>query len=160
LLRLAAGGFRDMTRIAGGDPGIWIDICRDNRDAIIEVMDGLLDSLGIMRGIVADGRAEELRERLAEAQAARISLPVGAPAPDLLAEVRIPVPDRPGELAAITALATDLGVNVYDIEVAHAAELPGGLLILVVAEESAAGFVEALEAGGRHGSVHPLGDLT
>ena len=31
LLRLAAGGFRDMTRIASGHPAIWLDICADNR---------------------------------------------------------------------------------------------------------------------------------
>jgi len=36
LLRLAAGGFRDMTRIAAGQPGLWIDICAENRPAIVE----------------------------------------------------------------------------------------------------------------------------
>lgn len=160
LLRLAAGGFRDMTRIAAGDPGIWIDICRDNREAIVEVLDGLLDSLGSMREVVADGRAEELAARLAAAQSARRSLPTGAPAAELLAEVRVQVADRPGELASVTSLATELGVNVYDIEVAHAAGVSGGVLILVVAEETAEGFVDALDVSGRHASVHALGDAT
>ena len=41
LLRLAAGGFRDMTRIAAGHPGIWPDICSDNRAAIVGVLDDL-----------------------------------------------------------------------------------------------------------------------
>ena len=41
LLRLAAGGFRDMTRIASGHPGIWPDICAENRAAIVDVLDGL-----------------------------------------------------------------------------------------------------------------------
>src|SRR5579884_3888954 len=41
LLRLAAGGFRDMTRIAAGHPGIWPDICAENREAIIEGLDRL-----------------------------------------------------------------------------------------------------------------------
>ncbi len=35
LLRLAAGGFRDMTRIAAGHPGIWPDVVAENRDAIL-----------------------------------------------------------------------------------------------------------------------------
>lgn len=158
LLRLAAGGFRDMTRIAAGDPGIWLDICRDNREAILEVFDSLLESLDSMRSVVAEGDTEGLRSRLAAAQSARRSLPVGAPAPELLSEIRIPVPDRPGELAAVTALATEMDVNVYDIEVAHAAEVSGGVLMLVVADDAADRFVEALRAGGRHASRHALGD--
>ena len=70
------------------------------------------------------------------------------------------MPDQPGELAAVTTLATEMGVNVYDIEVAHAADRDGGLLILVVAEDTAEAFVEGLAEGNRHGSVHPLGDST
>ena len=42
LLRLAAGGFRDMTRIASGQPGIWLDICDENRDAIVAALDALI----------------------------------------------------------------------------------------------------------------------
>ena len=53
LLRLAAGGFRDMTRIAAGHPGIWPDICSDNRAAIVDVLDELTAALGRMREIVA-----------------------------------------------------------------------------------------------------------
>ena len=36
LLRLAAGGFRDMTRVAAGHPGIWPDICAENAPAIVD----------------------------------------------------------------------------------------------------------------------------
>src|ERR671916_2774309 len=49
LLRLAAGGFRDMTRIAAGSPTIWPDICVENRDAIVEVLARLEGALGDMR---------------------------------------------------------------------------------------------------------------
>ena len=55
LLRLAAGGFRDMTRIASGHPGIWPDICRENRAAIVGVLDDLSAALHEMRDLVADG---------------------------------------------------------------------------------------------------------
>ncbi len=54
LLQLAAGGFRDMTRIAAGQPSIWSDICDDNADAIVATFDLLIDALGAMRQRVAD----------------------------------------------------------------------------------------------------------
>jgi prephenate dehydrogenase len=63
LRRLAAGGFRDMTRIAAGHPGIWPDICAENRAAIVEVLDRLLDELRSVRDVVDAGD----RERLAAA---------------------------------------------------------------------------------------------
>lgn len=156
VLRLAAGGFRDMTRIAAGDPGIWLDICEDNRDAIVDVLDDLLRSLGVFRDLVADGDRDTVLERLGAAQAARRNLPAGIAAADELAEVRVQIPDRPGELAAITTLATELDVNVADIEVAHSAGESRGLLILVVALDRAAEFADALTARGRPASVHPL----
>ena len=156
LLQLAAGGFRDMTRIAAGDPGIWLDICADNRDAILDVLDGLLASLTDMRDVVADGRRDELLARLRSAQAARRSLPDGVPPADELAEVRVRIPDQPGELAAATTLASELSVNVYDIEVAHSAGDGRGNLILVVDARRAEDLSNALTARGRTASVHPL----
>jgi prephenate dehydrogenase len=55
LLRLAAGGFRDMTRIAAGHPAIWPDICAENRDATLDGLDALLGSLQQVRDTVAMG---------------------------------------------------------------------------------------------------------
>ncbi len=157
VLRLAAGGFRDMTRIAAGDPGMWLDICVDNRDAILGVLDDLLDSLTSMRRIVADGDSAALEQRLLLAQQARRSLPTGAPAAEQLAEIRVSVVDQPGELAAVTALATELSVNVYDVEVAHSAGDQRGRLILVVDADRAASLADALRSQSRVVSVHELG---
>src|ERR671927_13771 len=55
LLRLAAGGFRDMTRIAAGHPGIWPDICVENADAIVKALDELVAALSTMRHLVVLG---------------------------------------------------------------------------------------------------------
>ena len=53
LLRLAAGGFRDMTRVAAGHPGIWPDICAENAGAIVDALDTLVGDLSAMRDRVA-----------------------------------------------------------------------------------------------------------
>ncbi len=156
LLRLAAGGFRDMTRIAAGDAAIWLDICDDNRSAILDVLDDLIGRLGAMRDVVDRGDADELRERLLAAQVARRNLPTGAPPAEELSEVRVAIPDQPGELAAVTTLATELGVNVYDIEVVHAAGERRGLLSLVVSTEQAHALVDALRGRGRVASTQEL----
>jgi prephenate dehydrogenase len=156
LLRLAAGGFRDMTRVAAGDPDIWIDICSENRDAILDVLDGLLEGIADVRRVVADRRTDELRDLLHEAHVARRSLPTGAPPAEELVEVRVPIPDRSGELVAVTALAGARGINVYDVEIAHHAGVPTGLLILVVAADRAEELSTALRESGRTASVHEL----
>lgn len=137
LLRLAAGGFRDMTRIAAGQPGIWPDICADNAAAIVEAFDILLSDLTAMRDRVAQGDRAGLLEVLDHAAVARRSLPSRAVRPERLTEIRVPVPDRPGVLAEITTLAGDLGVNIADLEIAHSAEGERGVLVLVVDADGA-----------------------
>jgi len=109
-----------------------------------------------MRTVVAEGRRDELHERLLGAQAARRNLPDGVPPAEELAEVRVRIPDQPGELAAATTLASELSVNVYDIEVAHAAGAGMGNLILVVDARRADDLAVALAGRGRAASVHPL----
>ena len=133
LLRLAAGGFRDMTRIAAGHPSIWLDICEGNRDAIVRALDRLVADLGGIRDIVAAGDRARLQTWLELARVARLNLPVGAPPAEDLTELRVPIPDRPGFIAEVSTLASQLGVNIYDVEISHSMEGGGGVLVLVVA---------------------------
>jgi prephenate dehydrogenase len=157
LLRLAAGGFRDMTRIAAGHPGIWPDICAENAGAITSILDRLVTSLTQMRDIVANSDRDELLNRLERARAARTNLPSRAPRPEDVVEVRVPVPDRPGVLAEVTTLAGELDVNVYDLEIAHSAEGDRGVLLVVIDARHADLVRGALLARGYRPSVQPLG---
>ena len=156
LLRLAAGGFRDMTRVAAGHPAIWPEICVENRAAITDVLDELLDELVEMRLIVSGGDRKELLARLEAARDSRRSLSVGAPEPSRLTEVRIAIRDQKGELARITTLAADLDVNIYDLEIAHSAEGPRGVVLAVVQSDSAEQFARALAEAGYRPSLNPL----
>lgn len=156
LLRLAAGGFRDMTRIAGGTPAIWPDICVENRSAIVEVIDRLTAELTRLRAIVDEGRQGDLLATLERAQAARRNLPGRAVQPDSLAEVRVPVPDREGVVAEVSTLAAELGVNLADVEIAHSSEGDRGLLILLVDRTLADTFATGLVSRGYHPTVNPL----
>jgi prephenate dehydrogenase len=157
LLRLAAGGFRDMTRIAAGHPGIWPDVCADNRDAIVSVIDQLVGALAEVRAIVADKDRDGLLNLLNRARDARINLPVGSPPPSHTVEIRVPVPDRPAVLAEITTLLGELGVNIYDLEISHSVEGDRGVLILVVATTAVPVVREVLTGRGYRLSVHRMG---
>lgn len=157
LLRLAAGGFRDMTRIAAGHPAIWIDICSENRDAILVALDGLLARLREIRGLVADDERARLLDRLQSAREARANLPGRATQPARLAEVRIPIPDRPGAAAEVFTLAAELGVNITTFEVVHSAEGNRGVAVVLVDAEASELFRGGLLARGFRPAVERLG---
>jgi len=132
LLRLAAGGFRDMTRIASGQPTIWLDICAQNRPAILSALDGLIHGLQGMRAVVDTDDRHELHRKLTQARDARANLPARGTHPGELAEMRIPIPDRPGAAAEVFTLAAELGVNIASFEVVHSVEGNRGVAVLLV----------------------------
>jgi prephenate dehydrogenase len=156
LLKLAAGGFRDMTRIASGHPAIWPDICAENRAAIVDTLDALVAGLARVRALVAEGDRSGLLDTLARARAARTNLPSRVASPDAVAEVRVPIPDRPGSAAEVFLLAAELGVNVVDFEVFHSAEGDRGVMILLVDAGQAQLFRGGLMARGYRPSVRAL----
>ncbi len=157
LLQLAAGGFRDMTRIAAGQPSIWPDICDDNAEAIVATLDLLIDALGAMRRTVAEHDHRSLLEVLGRASEARRALSERAPSPEGLVEVRIPVPDRTGVLAEITVLVTELGINIVDLEIAHSVEGDRGVLVIVVDTLSAPTLLATLSGRGYRATSTPVG---
>ncbi|MEO7557091.1 MAG: prephenate dehydrogenase/arogenate dehydrogenase family protein [Acidimicrobiales bacterium] len=156
LLRLAAGGFRDMTRVAAGHPGIWPDICVENREAILDAIDRLIGGLQRMRTVVAEGDRDRLLRVLEQARLARENLPGRGERSEEMSEVRIPVPDRPGVIAEVATLAAELDVNLFDVEVAHSTEGDRGVLIVVIAGADVARMHAGLVARGYRPAARPL----
>lgn len=156
LLRLAAGGFRDMTRIASGHPAIWPDICAENQRAILDALDELIAGLGRARDLVAAQDRHGLTAMLERARKARANLPSRALHPEELAEVRVPIPDRPGAAAELFTLAAELGVNIDSFEVVHSAEGTGGVVVFLIDAKRAELFRGGLLARRFKPSVRPL----
>ena len=148
LFRLAAGGFRDMTRISAGRPSIWPDICVANKTAIVKGLDGLIGQLGDIRDRVDREDRDGMLELLNRARAARVNLPTGFGPADLMSEVAVPMPDRPGEIATIATLASELDVNIYDLEITHSGEGRRGVMMMVVASEQRERLMGGLMARG------------
>ncbi|MFA5889447.1 MAG: prephenate dehydrogenase/arogenate dehydrogenase family protein [Actinomycetota bacterium] len=131
LLALAAGGFRDVTRVAASNPDIWLDICRDNKDAIVIALGEAANRLLALRDLVQDEDLEGLGDVLAAAREARKSLPGKATEGEAY-EIRVPVPDRPGVLAEVTTSVGNLGVNIEGLDITHAEEGGQGFLRLSI----------------------------
>ena len=148
VMRLAAGGFRDMTRVASGHPAIWLDICRENQEAIVEAIDAMIIGLTDMRKIVFETDSAALQARLTDARAVRANLPGRVRELNDVAEVRIPIPDRAGAAAEVFTLAAELGVNTANFEVRHSVEGDRGVLVMVVDAASVELFRGGLLARG------------
>jgi prephenate dehydrogenase len=73
-LELAARGFRDTTRIAGGDPDMWTEIFLANRDALTAGIEAFRQALGDLQRVIDSGRADALRAELARIKAIREQL--------------------------------------------------------------------------------------
>ena len=73
--------------------------------------------------------------------------------------MRIPVQDRPGAVTEILVLATELGINVFDLEIAHSVEGDRGVLVVLIDAASAPTFAEALVGRGHRSSTSPVGTV-
>lgn len=135
LLRLAAGGFKDTTRIAAGSPDLWTGICLDNADAIADGVDELVAVLSDFADKVRARDGEALRAWLAHAADVRRALPAQwVPATERLTEVIIPMVDRPGVISEVTAAVGRAGCNIEAIEIDHISE-DTALLVLALTDE-------------------------
>jgi prephenate dehydrogenase len=145
LLLLAAGGFRDATRVAASNPDLWLDICAENRDAIVAVLDEYHERISALRSILANGDEQSLRRTLTDARAARRSLPGKETVTGALVELSLTIPDRPGYIAQVTTTISGLGVNIEDIGIDHAPEGGRGTMRLaIIGPENARRAREAL----------------
>ena len=89
LLQLAAGGFRDMTRVAAGDPAIWPDILFENREAVAQSLESLERRLKSLRDALLGNGRDVILDSLVAAASARRQLPGRALSSDNLAYLRV-----------------------------------------------------------------------
>jgi prephenate dehydrogenase len=155
LLRLAAGGFRALTRLSGRSAGIWPDICVENRAAIVDILDRYMKELERVRELVAAAERGPLLDFFEIARAEVSNLPERSAGAGPLVELSMPVPDRPGVLAEVTTLAGRRGVNIVDLDISHGPT--GGVLVMVVPAEGADAIVSGLDDLGYHPTRREVG---
>ena len=157
VLRLAAGGFKDTTRIAAGSPELWTGICLDNAEALGESLTALTHDLAVFGDALAARDAEALDAWLTSAAEVRRALPARwVPATEALTELLVPVTDRPGAVADVTLAASRSGCNIEDIEIDHQSEATAVLRLILTDEGDLDGLMTTLRQAGFEPSAHPL----
>jgi prephenate dehydrogenase len=146
ILLLAAGGFRDLTRLAASSPHLWSDILLANGDAIVRAIDLYVERLTQLRTLIGGADGAEVERTFGEAKRARLSLAAKPQVKAGVAVLQVPVPDRPGVLAEVTATMSDAGVNIEDLQIVHSPEGGRGTVHLTLAADAARDAELALRA--------------
>ncbi|MGO1774454.1 MAG: prephenate dehydrogenase dimerization domain-containing protein, partial [Agrococcus casei] len=136
-LRLAGGGLRDVTRVAGSDPALWMQILSANAEAVTEVLKQLRDSLdGVIEALDTAGEPGSLRAiagALVEGNQGVARLPGKHGTHTKFARTLVRVDDRPGQLARLFTDIGDAGVNLEDVRIEHAEGAQFGVAEVLVA---------------------------
>lgn len=154
-LRLSGQGVRDVTRVAGGDPGMWVEILRFNAAAVAAVLQATAEDLAAAAAALRSERPEPtVRDLLSRGRNGQGRIPGkhGAERGPEYAVVPVVIPDEPGALARLFARAGEAGVNIEDVRIDHSPGLPVGVAQLAVRAEELQLLSDALASGGW--SVH------
>jgi prephenate dehydrogenase len=153
-LAAAGGSLRDMTRVAGANPRIWVDIFLDNAGALRDALGEHRRRVEQAERALAAGDAGWLARWIGEAAGNKRRLLADAfPDPGALQRLRVHIPDRPGVLAAITQALGAERINIEDFELEHRSPDRGGTLTVLVAGESEAARAAALLEDQGYGVV-------
>ncbi len=157
IMRLAAGGFKDTTRIAAGSPKLWCGIAFDNAEALGRGLGEMAEIIGSFAAALEAGDRAAFTELLADAADARRALPAAwIPSTEKLLEVRIPMVNRTGVVAEVTTIASSVGCNIQSIDIDHISE-GNAVLSLVLTDEGDVGQLSSqLINAGFSVSFRPL----
>ncbi len=143
--------FRDATRVAGSNPGIWTDIFATNSAAIADSIEAVARRLGAAAALIRSGDREAIGAWHAAAGEDRRRL-LEAERPDgPLFELRVIVPNQPGTMARLALALGEAGVNIEDMALHPASDMSSGAVSLWLAGREQAERGAALVRDLGHG---------
>ncbi|SFE53202.1 prephenate dehydrogenase [Alteribacillus iranensis] len=130
-MELAAGGFRDTTRIASSNPPMWRDILLHNKDNILHLLDGFQNKLTSVEKMVEREDSTEILEYFQTIKAFRDSFSI----PEQHAnsgehELLVKVPEGADAIARVSAVLGKAGINITAIDMVDEESAHGMLRIV------------------------------
>ncbi len=142
---LAAGGFRDMTRIASSEYTVWNDVIKANRGNIDAMLKMLIGRLSDLSGALKEGKDSDIAGEFEKARLARAGIRKGGKGfLHPLYDLYVVVEDKVGVLKEITSILADGGINIKDIELLKVREGSGGMFRLSFDTEETQGRASAI----------------
>lgn len=132
---LAAGGFRDLTRIASADPTMWRDITIQNREELLGQLDAWLQEMHSIRSMITENNPDRIYDFFSDAKEFRDRLPStykGAVQGALYMtfDLHIDVPDHPGVISEITKILADEQISITNIRIVETRTDVYGILVV------------------------------
>ncbi|MEH7109333.1 prephenate dehydrogenase [Bacillus sp. JJ1764] len=129
--RLAAGGFRDITRIASSSPEMWKDILLHNRENLVELLTEWQDEMNWVKGILENGNADDIYQYFQQAKQFRDGLPAKEKgAIPAFYDLFVDVPDYPGVISEITGYLAKERISITNIRILETREDINGVLVI------------------------------
>lgn len=126
---IAAGGFRDITRIASSSPQVWRAICTTNKANIVPLLDRYIEDLKEIRDKIAETNEEEITEFFSQAKDYRDSYNDGkAGKARIVYALHVDIRDELGALAKVADILAASKVSIKNIGIIHNREFEEGVL--------------------------------
>lgn len=126
---IAAGGFKDITRIASSSPIMWESICMTNQEQLIKLMDKYISSLSELRNDIENSSSQILLEKFQNAKDYRDSITVrNVKSYNKVHELFLDLADEAGGIAIIASILAFKGISIKNIGIIHNREFEEGVL--------------------------------
>ena len=147
---IAAGGFKDITRIASSSPVMWQNICASNREQILVLMDKYTALLSRLLSYIEASNEQALLDFFQSAKDYRDSLSLPSiKTESTYYELFVDLPDETGGIAKVSRILADAGISIKNIGIVNNREFEEGILHISFADEKARSTAkELLDAQG------------
>lgn len=134
---IAAGGFKDITRIASSSAIMWQQICGENKEQLLSFMDDYIKSLTSLRTEIANENASYLLDYFKDAKDYRDSFDDVISGPIKRSyRVAVSIPDEAGIIAKISSMFAKDGINLKNMGIVHNREFEEGVLRIEFYDEA------------------------
>ncbi|MBU8907256.1 prephenate dehydrogenase [Desertibacillus haloalkaliphilus] len=135
--RLAAGGFRDITRVASASPVMWRDILLHNKDQLLGLLDHWQEEMAYVKGLIESEASDKIYRYFDVAKEFRDGLPIHKKgAIPSFYDLYVDVPDHPGVISDVTSILAQAGISITNIRIIETREDIMGVLRLSFRSES------------------------